>query len=87
MTKQSPTRCQQAALLFAGVSCSILAFGSWSPEASAHPHIIPHTHGETASGQSTRPFANSALWLAGLGCAALAVPAVRYLKAQARSQG
>ncbi|WP_143324584.1 hypothetical protein [Candidatus Synechococcus spongiarum] len=92
MTTQPPNRCQQAALLLAGVSCGILALGSWSPDASAHPHdpgtfTIPHTHGETAFSQSTNQFANPALWLAGLGCAMLTVPAARYLKTQVRSQG
>ena len=70
MTTQPPNRCQQAALLFAGVSCGILALGSWSPDASAHPHVpgsvtVPHTHGETTHPQSTDQFANPALWLPG----------------------
>ena len=87
MTTQPPNRCQQAALLFAGVSCGILALGSWSPDASAHPHVpgsvtVPHTHGETTHPQSTDQFANPALWLAGLGCALLAVPASRRLRSQ-----
>ena len=83
MTTQPPTRCQQAALLFAGLGCSILAFGSWSLEASAHPHApgtatVPHTHGDT-----TPQSADPALWLAGVGCAlALAVPAYRRLRSQ-----
>ena len=92
MTTQAPNRRQQAALLFAGVSCGILALGNWSPDASAHPHApgsvtVPHTHGETAFSQPTSRFANPVLWLAVLGCAMLAVPAARHLTTQARSQG
>ena len=92
MTTQPPNRCQQAALLFAGLSCGILALGNWSPDASAHPHApgsvtLPHSHGETTHPQSTNHLANPALWLAGLGCAVLAVPAAHYLKTQVRSQG
>ena len=87
MTTQSPTRCQQAALLLAGVSCGILALGSWSPDASAHPHApgsvtLPHSHGEITHPQSTGQFANPALWLAGLGCAVLTGPACRRLWSQ-----
>ena len=83
MTTQPPTRCQQAALLFAGVSCSILAFGSWSLETSAHPHapgsaVVPHTHEDTTPHRSTDP----ALWLAGLGCAMLVIPASRHFRSQ-----
>ena len=85
MTTQTPTRCQQAALLFAGVGCSVLAFGAWSPEASAHPHApgsltVPHTHEDTRSPQ---PAGAAALWLAGLGGALLAaVPLSRRLRSQ-----
>ncbi|MCY3537101.1 MAG: hypothetical protein F4162_06995 [Synechococcus sp. SB0676_bin_10] len=84
MTTQPSTRCQQAALLFAGVSCSILAFASWSPEAAAHPHapgstVVPHTHEGATPPRSTNP---APLWLAGLGCALLAVPASRRLRSQ-----
>ncbi|KKZ11476.1 MAG: hypothetical protein TQ37_07115 [Candidatus Synechococcus spongiarum 15L] len=83
MTTQPPTRCQQAALLFAGVGCSILAFGNWSPEATAHPHApgsaaFPHTHEDATPPQSADP----ALWLAGLGCAMLTVPVARRLWSQ-----
>ncbi|KKZ10991.1 MAG: hypothetical protein TE42_08975 [Candidatus Synechococcus spongiarum SP3] len=92
MTTQPPNRCQQAALLFAGVSCSLLALGSWSPDASAHPHApgaatVPHTHGVTTLPQSTDRSADPALWLAGLSCAMLAVPASRRWRSQVRSQG
>ena len=92
MTTQPSNRRQKAALLFAGVSCGILALGSWSPDASAHPHApgsvtIPHTHRETAFSQSTNQFANPALWLAMLGCAMLSVSAARHLKNQVRPQG
>lgn len=84
MTTQPTTRRQQAALLFAGLTCSVLAAGTWSPEASAHPHgpgevTVPHAHHvEGAPRHSVHP----ALWLAGLGCALLAVPVARRLRSQ-----
>ncbi len=83
MLTQPPAPYQRAALLLAGFSCSALAFGSWSPAASAHPHvpgapIVPHSHEEVVSPKT----ANPALWLAGLSCALLAIPASRRLVSQ-----